>query len=35
MFKFIHGIEPYYLNNDITVHVDILGYHTGRAEYID
>ena len=35
MFKCIHGLAPHYLNNDVTMHVDIHGYDTRSAENMD
>ena len=32
MFRCIHGLAPYYLSNDVTMHVDIDGYDTRSAE---
>ena len=35
MFKCIHGLAPHYLSNDVTMHVDIHGYDTRSADYMD
>ena len=35
MFKCIHGLMSHYLSNDVTMHVDIPGYDTRRAENMD
>ena len=35
IFKCIHGLAPYYLSNDVTMHVDIHGYDTRSAENMD
>ena len=35
MFKWIQGLAPHYLSNDVTMHVDIHGYDTRSAENMD
>ena len=35
MFKSSYGLAPYYLSNDITMHVDIHGYDTMSADNMD
>ena len=35
MCKCIHDLAPYYLSNDVTMHVDIHGYDTRGAENMD
>ena len=35
MFKYIHGLVPHYLCNDVTMYVDLNGYDTRSAENMD
>ena len=35
MFKWIHGLAPHYLSNDVTMNVDIHGYETRSVEIMD